>query len=177
MGSLKKGLLPKYVLPLLLCLGMAFSLLLCTTEKKPPVGLSPDFTLKSLEGQEITLSRFRGKVVLLDFWATWCGPCRESTPHFVQIYKTFRESGFELIGLSLDKGNPQVVRNFIQSMDIPYPIVMASEEVIRNYRVTKIPTTFLIDRKGVIRESAIGFDRRMAQQMTSKIAQLTSENP
>jgi thiol-disulfide isomerase/thioredoxin len=137
--------------------------------------LAPDFTLSTLDEQKITLSNLKGKVILLDFWATWCGPCRESIPHLIQVYKTYRENGFEMIGISLDKGDATVVRNFVKSMDIPYPIVMATEEVTRNYRVTSIPTTFFIDKEGKIRERITGFNSTIAQQMNSKIADLITE--
>ena len=66
-------------------------------------GLAPEFSLKTLEGQEMTLASLKGKVVLIDFWATWCGPCRESIPHLVTLYKNYREKGFEVIGVSVDK--------------------------------------------------------------------------
>jgi peroxiredoxin len=173
--SNKKRPFLKCFLVLCLCLGWAFLLLHCAKEKKPSSALAPDFTLKTIDDQEITLSQLKGKVVLLDFWATWCGPCRESIPHLVHLYKTYRENGFEIIGISLDKGDPQAVRNFAKSMDIPYPIVIAPENVIRNYKVTKIPTSFLIDKEGRIRESTIGFNSTIAQQMTAKVVDLTSE--
>jgi len=149
----------------------------CSKEKQPSPGLAPDFTLKTLDGQEISLYQLKGRVVLLDFWATWCGPCRESIPHLIQLYKTYRENGFEVIGLSLDKGDADAVRSFAKSMDIPYPIAIASEEVVRNYRVTAIPTTFLIDREGKIQEKTTGFNSAIAQQTTAKAAELTSGKP
>jgi thiol-disulfide isomerase/thioredoxin len=158
-----------------LCISSLFLLPHCGKEKKPASGLAPDFTLKTLDGQEITLSQLKGKVVLLDFWATWCGPCRESTPHLIQLYKTHEKDGFELIGMSVDKGDDRVVRNFVHSMDIPYPIVIAPEELVKDYRVTGIPTTFLIDKEGKIRERTAGFNSTIAQQMTAKIADLISE--
>jgi thioredoxin-related protein len=77
----------------------------------------------------------------------------------------------------LDKGDPAIVRNFAKSMDIPYPVVIASEEIVRNYSVTAIPTTFLIDKEGKIRERIPGFSTAIIQQMTAKIADLTSEKP
>jgi cytochrome c biogenesis protein CcmG/thiol:disulfide interchange protein DsbE len=159
------------------CMGGVFFLSHCSKKNQPPPSLAPDFALKSLDDQEITLSQLKGKVVLLDFWATWCGPCRESIPHLVHLYKTYRENGLEMIGISLDKGDPQVVRNFAKSMDIPYPIVIALEEVVRNYRVTGIPTTFLIDKQGRIREKVAGFSSTIAQQLTTKVSDLTSEKP
>jgi thiol-disulfide isomerase/thioredoxin len=158
-----------------LCIVGLFLFPHCAREKKTSPALAPDFTLNTLDDQEITLSKLKGKVVLLDFWATWCGPCRESIPHLVHLYKTYRENGFEMIGISLDKGDPQVVRNFAKSMDIPYPIVIAPEEVMRNYKVTKIPTSFLIDKEGRIRESITGFNSTIAQQLTAKVADLISE--
>jgi peroxiredoxin len=173
---MKQSLLIKIFI-LSLCLVGPFVLPHCAKEKKPSSTLAPDFTLKTLDGQEITLSQLRGKMVLLDFWATWCGPCRESIPHFIQIYKTYRENGFEMIGLSVDKGDEGVVRRFIESMEISYPVVIASEEVVRNYKVTAIPTTFLIDKEGKIRERIMGFNSAIAQEMTAKITDLTSEKP
>jgi len=171
----RKRFILKYFPILCLCLIWVFLLASCAKEKKLPSALAPDFTLKTLDGQEIVLSQLKGKVVLLDFWATWCGPCREAIPHLIQLYKAYRENGFEVVGMSLDKGDGEVVRNFAKSMDIPYPIVMATEEVVRNYRVTSIPTTFIIDKEGTIRQRITGFNSTISQQMTSQVTDLTSE--
>lgn len=160
------------------CAGGILLLSHCSREQtQPSLGLAPDFTLKTLDGKEITLSQLKGKVVLLDFWATWCGPCKESVPHLIQLYKDYRESGFELVGMNVDKGDGEVVRRFIMSMDIPYPVVIAPEDVIRTYRVTGIPATFLIDKEGKIRERMAGFNSTIARQLTTKVADLTSEKP
>ncbi len=162
-----------------LWMGGIFFLSHCSNreERETSLGLAPDFSLKSIDGQEITLSQLRGKVVLLDFWATWCGPCKESIPHLIQLYKNYRESGFELVGMSIDKSDGDAVRRFVKSMDIPYPVVTAPEDVVRNYRVTGIPVTFLIDKEGKIREKVLGFSGAIAHQLDAKVATLTSEKP
>jgi cytochrome c biogenesis protein CcmG/thiol:disulfide interchange protein DsbE len=160
-----------------LCTVVLFSLPHCAQEKKPSHRLAPDFTLKTLDGQEITLSQLKGKVVLLDFWATWCAPCRESIPHLIQLYKNYRENGFELIGMSVDKGDVEIVRNFLKSMDIPYPVTIVPEDVVRSYQVTGIPATFLIDKEGKIRDRIAGFNNTIAQQLTTKVSDLISEKP
>ncbi len=165
----------KKILVLVLCMGGVFLLSQCGKEKESPAGLAPDFTLKTLDGQEITLSQLKGKVVLLDFWATWCGPCRESIPHLIQLYNHYRENGFELIGMDVDKGDVETVRKFIKSMDIPYPVVVAPDDVVRSYRVNSIPVTILIDKEGNIRETIPGFSSTIAQDLTRKVAELTSE--
>jgi thiol-disulfide isomerase/thioredoxin len=161
----------------MLCMGGLFFLLQCSKEKTSPAGLAPDFTLKTLDGQEITLSGLKGKVVLLDFWATWCGPCRESIPHLIQLYKNHRENGFELIGMDVGERDVETVRSFVKSMDIPYPIVVAPDDVVRSYRVSGIPATILIDKDGKIRERIAGFSGPIAQELTKKVAELTSEKP
>jgi thiol-disulfide isomerase/thioredoxin len=160
-----------------LCLILALFIPHCAKRPKDP-GASPDFTLKTFEGQEITLSGLKGKVVLLDFWATWCAPCKESIPHLIQLYKNFKDRGFELIGMSMDKaGDVEMVRRFVKSMEIPYPIIMTSDEVARSYKVTGLPTTVLIDKEGKIREKIVGFNSAIGQQITSKVEELIAENP
>jgi len=155
-----------------------FSLSHCSKEQKQPIAaLAPDFVLKTLDNQEIALSKLRGKVVLLDFWATWCGPCRESIPHLVQLHKTYEQKGLEVIGMSMDRGDVDTVRRFVKSMDIPYSVVITPEDVGRNYGVTGLPTTVLIDREGRIQEKIVGFSSAIAKQMVAKVEDLTSQKP
>lgn len=162
---------------LILCLGSLFPLFHCAQRTKDPAS-APDFTLKTIEGHEVALSGLRGKVVLLDFWATWCGPCKESIPHLIQLYKSYQDKGFELIGMSTDKaGDVEMVRRFVKSMDIPYPIIMTPDEVARNYKVTGLPTTVLIDKEGKVREKIVGFNSAIGQQIAARVEELTSEKP
>lgn len=167
----------RYAFLLGFCLALAFLLPHCAKKPKDP-GLASDFTLNTLHGQQITLSSLKGKVVLLDFWATWCVPCKESLPHLIQLYRNYQDKGFELIGMSMDKaGDTEMVRRFIDSMEIPYPIIMTPDEVARNYRVTGLPTTILIDKAGKIREKIVGFNSAIGQKITAKVEELTAETP
>ncbi len=145
--------------------------------KSPASGSAPDFTLKTLDGQEITLSKLRGKVVLLDFWATWCAPCRESIPHLIRLQKTYQDKGFEVIGMNVDKGDVETVRRFIRSMEIPYTITVSTEDVTGGYGVTALPTALLIDKSGKIRQKFLGFNSEISRQMTATVTELLSENP
>ncbi|MDI6792749.1 MAG: TlpA disulfide reductase family protein [bacterium] len=125
---------------------------------KPKWGNAPDFTLDKLEGGVLTLSDLVGKVVILDFWATWCPPCRMEIPGFVELYSKYKGKGVEIIGLSLDRQGESVVRSFAQQHQINYPLVMATPEIVMAYGgVQSIPTTFLIDRQGNIANRHIGF--------------------
>lgn len=145
--------------------------------RQKPSETAPDFTLTSLDGEEIRLSDLRGKTIFLDFWATWCGPCRESIPHLVSLYKTHRENGFVIIGISVDKGGADPVRRFVASRDIPYPVVIAQGDLEKQYGVNAIPTGFLIDREGRTRDKIVGFSPSIAKQLEAKVAALTSEKP
>ncbi len=173
MKKLSKRSLVSKALVLSLCLA---SLLLprCASEEKPS-SLAPDFTLETLDGEEITLSKLKGKAILLDFWATWCGPCREAVPHLVELYRSYQNQGLEIVGMNLDKSNPEAVRTYVKAFNIPYPIVIAPDEVVRNYGVTGLPTTILIDKEGKIREKIMGFNSTISKQMGTKVAELTAE--
>ncbi len=156
-----------------------FSLILtqCSKKKETLSSPAPDFRLNTIDEQEITISALKGKVVLLDFWATWCGPCRESIPHLVEVYKNYHEKGFELIGMSIDKKTEvETVRKFVKSMGISYPIIMTSDDVIRSYGVSSIPTSILIDKNGKIREKIVGFNTSIARRITKQIEELLSES-
>ena len=119
---------------------------------------APDFTLVNIAGGNLTLSAYRGKVVLLDFWATWCPPCKKEIPHFIELYDTYGDQGLEVIGVSLDQGGQQVVEGFADEYSIDYPLVMADGEIAAAYGgIRGIPTTFLIDRKGMIVQKFVGY--------------------
>jgi thiol-disulfide isomerase/thioredoxin len=165
---------PRFPLIFPVCLGLAFLLSQCAKEEKGP-SLAPEFSLKTLTGEEFSLAKNKGKTLLIDFWATWCAPCRESIPHLVHLHKTYRGQGFEVVGLSMDKGDPKTVEQFVRSLDIPYPIAIAPDEIARAYGVNGLPTTILIDKEGKIREKIVGFNTTIAKKIEARVAELTSE--
>ena len=118
--------------------------------------LAPDFSLPDLTGQKLDLSSYRGKVVLLDFWATWCDPYREEIPHFVELQNKYGNKGLQIIGVSMDDG-PEPVREFYQRFKMNYPVVMGNPQTGELYGgVLGLPIAFLIGRDGRISAKHIG---------------------
>ena len=121
---------------------------------------APDFELDQVDGSgKLKLSSLKGKVVIVDFWATWCGPCRMELPGFVQLQKDYKEKGFSMVGMSVDQGGQEVVANFLQGGDINYPMVVDPDGSIANSYggIRAIPRSFLIDKHGLIRKSYEGY--------------------
>jgi cytochrome c biogenesis protein CcmG/thiol:disulfide interchange protein DsbE len=119
-----------------------------------------DFTLQDIDGKSVTLLSFKGKVVILDFFATWCPPCRKGIPEFVELYNTYKESGFVMLGLAVD-GPASVVKSFAGEMNINYPVLMANEEVQKAYGgIRSIPTTFVLDRNLKIVNKYVGYQSK-----------------
>lgn len=119
---------------------------------------APDFVLKDLNGGVHRMSDLRGNVVLLNFFATWCGPCRQEIPEFVEMYRRLRHEGLEIIGVSLDQGGASVLMPFVKHYKIDYPIVLGTSKVVTDFGGVKgIPNTFLIDRNGAISDHFVGY--------------------
>ena len=118
--------------------------------------LAPDFSLPDLTGQKLNLSSYRGKVVLLDFWATWCDPCRDEIPRFVELQNKYADRGLQIIGVSMDD-SPEPVREFSQRFKMNYPVVMGNAKTGELYGgVLGLPIAFLIGRDGRISAKHIG---------------------
>jgi len=117
---------------------------------------APDFSLPQLNGQPLQLSSYRGKIVLLDFWATWCDSCRDETPHLVELQNKYRDQGLQIIGISMDDG-PEPVRDFCRRFQINYPVVMGNAQIGKLYGgILGLPIAFILDRSGRIYKKHIG---------------------
>jgi cytochrome c biogenesis protein CcmG/thiol:disulfide interchange protein DsbE len=110
---------------------------------------APDFTLRNAAGERVRLSDFRGKVVVLNFWATWCGPCKIEIPWFIDFQNEFAARGFTVLGVSMDENGWSVVKPFMAEQKMNYPVVLGNEEVNRLYAgIEALPTTIVISRDG-----------------------------
>jgi len=126
-------------------------------ERRP----APDFSLRDLDGREVSLSQMRGKVVILNFWATWCPPCRQEIPDFVDLQKQYGAQGLQIVGVSMDQEGASVVRPFVQQNHINYTMLVDGQKIAGLYGgIQGIPTTFILDRQGRIAKKAVGFTSR-----------------
>jgi len=125
--------------------------------QSPEIGkLAPDFQLIALNGQIVSLSDFRGKPVLLNFWASWCGPCRFEMPFLQQIYEGWTGGGLVVLTINLQE-SPVIVKEFMENFGFSFPVLLAaSREVPLAYNIRFIPTTFFIDKNGIIRDIKLG---------------------
>jgi peroxiredoxin len=115
-------------------------------ERKP----APDFVLKDSSGKTAKLKNYRGKVILLDFWATWCHGCKEEIPWFSEFAKSYRKKGFEVVGVSMDEGGWKVLQPWLAENHVPYRMVLGDDATAQRYGIQTLPDTFLIDQHGKI---------------------------
>ena len=121
-------------------------------DRKP----APDFSLTDANGSRITLSGYKGRVVLLDFWATWCTGCKVEIPWYVEFQKKYAQQGLTSIGVAMDDEGWQKVKPYLEIHPINYPIVLGNPDLVEPYRITNMPVTLLIDREGLIADAHVG---------------------
>jgi len=122
-------------------------------ERKP----APDFSLRDADGRAVRLADYRGRVVLLNFWATWCGPCRIEIPWFIELERKHKDQGFAVIGVSMDDEGWDAVKPFVRRLGVNYRVVLGADSVAQLYGgVDSLPTSFIIDRQGRIAAAHIG---------------------
>lgn len=135
---------------------------------------APDFTLETLQGEKFHLYDYLGNVIIIDFWDTWCPPCRAEIPHFIELYSKYQNKGFLMIGIAFARQGKETVKSFAENQGINYPLLLATREVVRAYGgISVIPTTFIINKRGEIVEKVIGY--RDKEFFEEKITQLLAE--
>lgn len=122
---------------------------------------APDFSLAALDGKTLKLSDFKGKAVLLNFWATWCEPCKIEMPWFVELQKKYGAQGLQVVGVAMDDSGTKEISDFARKMSVNYPIVIGKESVGNQYGgIPYLPSTFYIDREGKVVDRVFGLVSR-----------------
>lgn len=156
-----------FVLTIILFLTVCFSSPAFSGEK------TTDFTLPDINGKKVSFSEFKGMVVVLNFWATWCGPCRAEMPSLNNLYNEYKDKGFVVLAVSVDTSE-KPVKSFAREHKLAFPILMDKDKAVSfdEYTVLGLPTTFLIDKNGVVIEKIMGEREWDSPQMKEKILKL-----
>jgi len=140
--------------------------------------IAPDFDLLDASGKSVKLSDFRSKVVLLNFWSTWCGGCKVEIPEFIEFQNKYKDRGFEVIGVSTDEYGWKVVKPFMEEKGINYTVVLGDDKICKVYAVEALPLTLLIDREGRIAASHEGvLNKEAGEDEIKMLIQENSKNP
>ncbi len=140
-----------------------------------PSGLAPDFTLRATDGQNLRLQEQRGQVVLVNFWATWCGPCKQEMPHLNRLYEKYRASGFVLLAVNIDE-DPRLAVGTAQRMGLKFPVLLdGDKKVSKLYDLSSMPSTVMIDRDGRVRHIHLGYREGLEDLYEKQIRELVKE--
>ena len=161
------------ILALLCCAALGFTT--SATATAPSKSPAPDFTLKSNSGKNIKLSELRGQVVMINFWASWCGPCRQEMPLLEQLYKKYKPMGFTLLGVNVEENSNDAIK-WLKGMEVSFPILFDNESKVSDgYNVSAMPTTLIIDRDGNMRYYHRGYMPGTEDEYQQQIRALLKE--
>lgn len=136
---------------------------------------APNFKVISTSGQPVSLENYRGYVLVLDFFATWCQPCRESIPHLIEMNRKYGKQGLQVLGMSADEDGERLVKVFADEHHITYPIALAGESALVDYGVRSVPVMLIIDKKGRVAEVFRGFTDEIGRSTEQLIKKLLAE--
>ena len=142
---------------------------------EPTKAPAPDFTLKSASGENLKLSELRGQVVLINFWASWCGPCRQEMPLLDELHKKYEGLGFTVLGVNVD-GDPRQATAFLDKVPVKFPVLFDSRNTVsKSYEVVAMPTTLIVDRNGDVRYLHKGYASGIEQEYQQQVRLLLAE--
>jgi peroxiredoxin len=136
---------------------------------------APDFKVVTTSGQPVSLDNYRGHVLVMDFFATWCQPCRLSIPHLIEMNRKYGKQGLQVLGMSADEDGERLVKSFAEERHINYPIALAGETALADYGVRSVPVMFVIDKKGRVAEIFRGFTDEVGSSSEQLIKKLLAE--
>jgi peroxiredoxin len=143
----------------------------CEKAPRPPEGTAPEFVLKDTGGKSVRLSDYRGKVVLLEFWATWCPPCKLAIPDLNELHERYKGKDFALLSISVDD-SLDTLKPFVEEYGIKFPVLVNDAEVERLYGIINIPATLIIDKEGNIAGKHLGYVPGTKEMLTKEIEEL-----
>jgi peroxiredoxin len=136
---------------------------------------APNFKVISTSGQPITMDNYRGYVLVIDYFATWCPPCKESIPHLIEMNRKYGKQGLQVLGLSMDEDGERAVKSFVSEYRINYPVALPPEQVQIDYGIISVPVIFVIDKKGKVAEIYRGFTDEIGRSMETLVKKLLAE--
>jgi len=136
---------------------------------------APNFKVSTTSGQQVSLENYRGHVLVLDFFATWCQPCRASIPHLVEMNRKYGKQGLQVLGMSADEDGEKDVKVFADKNRITYPVALAGESTLADFGVRSVPVMFVIDKKGRVAEVFRGFTDEVASSSEQLVKKLLAE--
>ena len=161
---------------LLVIIAASFLIIPGQVDAAPRQGQSaPNFKVISMAGQTISQENYRGHVLVLDFFATWCQPCRQSIPHLVEMNRKYGKQGLEILGLSVDEDGERAVKIFTDEYRVNYPLALVGDSTTADFGVRSVPVMYLVDKKGKIAEVYRGYSGESARAMEQSIKRLLAE--